>query len=577
MRRAAGKNEDGKSLGLHPEQSFALQFVNLREARFHDAQVTYASNAADRRVVNGIGLVGVLALALACANAVNLATARSILRAQEVAVRKTLGATRQILFRQFMGEAIVLSTISAVVGVALSEILLPIMASLTGESLEISYAFVLSILPCLVVGCGLASGLYPALIISGYRPATILAATRMPSGGRHAARLRDGLVFAQFTITVTIAIGMLVIHSQTQFLRHADLGYVSSGVLVGSTVPQMDIALERQLRHALHEVPGVQSVAFSLLSPHPDDKTRSTFTYDGPHGPVKVHFLQDTVDNGYSDVYRPRVLAGRWFDPERGEDEVFESPSPNSRITSVILNVSGINKLGFAMPTEAIGKILTVGTEKFRIIGVITDMRLESPRQPVYPILLTFNTLSSRPFYDPIPSIRFVDVPVSEMKQRLRHAWNTILPDVDGAFETADGRMAEYYRGDEQRGHIFMLGAVTAIAIAGLGLYGLSSFAAARRGHEIGIRKTLGATTLNIVALLLRDFLQPVGLACLVACPTGWVLMQGWLSEFNERIVLGPEPFVVAVGGALSISFLTTLAQTLRLAHTVPARALRGK
>jgi len=184
--------------------------------------------------------------------------------------------------------------------------------------------------------------------------------------------------------------------------------------------------------------------------------------------------------------------------------------------------------------------------------------------------------LTERSYDQPIPAIRFAGVPAAELERRLSRAWTSVLPDVDGKFQLPDERMEEYYRIDEQRGRIFTLGAVAAVLIAALGLYGLAAFSAARRLHEIGIRKTLGATSGQVIGLLLRDFLRPVLIACAIACPIGWVIMRGWLSGFDQRIALGPTAFVIAVGGALAIAMLTVLGQTLKLSRAEPARALRA-
>jgi len=573
MRRASGT--DSNSIGNHPERTYALNLVPLREARFYDGHIAYASNGADRNVIDGIGVVGLLALALACTNSVNLATARSVLRAREVAIRKTLGGTRATLFAHFIGEAIVLAALSGVIGLALCELLVPQVASLTGEDITIPYLFILALLPVVVLGCGLASGAYPALVLSGTRPASVLAAAKMPSGGRSAARLRDGLVVAQFAIAVTIVIGMVVIHRQTEFLRSADNGFNRSGLLIGSSIPTNDLATLRRMREALRTVPGVQSVAYGILAPRPNNKNRWNYAYDGPHGRVVVQLLRDVIDGGYQNTYRPQVVAGRWFDILHGQDEDPDQHEHPQAVANMVINATAASKFGFAKPDDAIGAIIDSDGWKARIIGVIADMRFESPRQPVYPEIIVYNSLKDHAPGQSIPAIRFSGVPEQEMERRLDRAWSGVLPDVYTHFQAPNERMEDYYRADEQRGRIFTLGAVTAVVIAALGLYGLAAFAAARRLHEIGIRKTLGATSGQVIALLLRDFLRPVAIACVIACPIGWAIMRDWLSGFDQRIALGPMAFVIAVAGALAIATLTVLGQTLRLSRAEPARALR--
>ncbi|MDN7355704.1 ABC transporter permease [Acetobacter senegalensis] len=576
-RRASGGADDRISLGPHPEKVYALSAILLRDLHFHDAAVQDADEGVNQNVVDSIGLIGLLALLLACANTVNLATARAGMRAREVALRKTLGASRSALFTQFMGEALLISLIAGVVGMAVCEVLVPIMASMTGDAIHMDYGFILWALPLIVIGCGVASGVYPALVLSGYQPATILAATRMPSGGRRAAMLRNALVAGQFSIAVCIVICTLVIDQQTRFLRTADRGYVKSGLLVGQQMETDDIGLQRRMFDTLRAVPGVTSIAFGELEPDPHSQTRTNFAYNSPGGAVEAQLLQDRISPGYRETYRPRVLAGRWFDSAHGQDD---SPLPGESANTtrnVILNEKAVRAYGFSSPAEAIGKVLHMDKTPYEIVGVISDIRFGSPRETVPPEILTFSTLTHRGFDNPVPAVRFKGVPRSVMAERLNRAWRTLRPDIASNFVPADELMEPYYAGDERRGHLFTMGAVAALFIACLGLYGLAAFAAARRFHEIGIRKTLGATAPQIIRLLVHDFLRPVLLACLIACPVAWVLMRRWLSEFDERIALNPAYFLIGISGAVIIAVLTVLGQTLRLAQVEPARALRAE
>jgi len=573
--RRVGGDAAHNQIGPHPEKKYALSVVPLRETHFQDFSLQRTEDGVDRNVVDGIGVIGILALALACANAVNLATARSVLRAREVALRKTLGGTRNVLFFQFMGESLLIAALAGIIGLAVCELLLPEIASLTGENIVIRYGFVACVLPPVIAVSSFASGFYPAYVLAGYRPATVLAAAKMPSGGRSAARLRDMLIAVQFAIAITIVVCMLIINRQTEFVRNADHGYVRAGLLIGDEIPQDDIALQRRMIDTLRKIPGVSSAGFGELSPHPDNEARSTYVYAAPQGPVSVHLLRDVVGTGYQEAYRPRLLAGRWFDPIHGQDDAPTGDDRKSHLTNVVINATAASRFGFTTPDSAIGKIVSEDSLKFAIIGVISDIRFESPRQPIYPEIIAFNTLTANPFSGAIPAVRFRGVTASEMESRLNHAWESLLPDSVGNFQTTDDRMTSYYRGDERRGTIFTFGAATALLIACLGLYGLSSFAATRRFHEVGIRKTLGATAAQILFLLLRDFLRPVIAACGLACPIAWIIMRRWLSGFDERIWLSPSYFLISLAGALGIASLTVLGQSLRIARAEPARALR--
>lgn len=579
LHRASGTAEDQISIGADGKRLYALSVVPLKETHFHDSQVEDAGNSAEQYVIDGIGLIGLLALILGCANTVNLATARAGLRAKEVALRKTLGASRFMLFTQFMGEAMVLSCIAGLSGLALCEICVPAIASVTGEAVRIDYYFIALLLPLVILGSGLASGLYPSLILSGYNPAAILAAARMPAGGRKATMLRNVLVVGQFSVAICIVICTLVIGRQTSFMRHASRGYIQSGLLIGQQMHSKDIEVQRHMLDTLHSLPNVTSVTLGELQPNPHSLTRTGFFYESPAGQVDVQMLRDRVSSGYRETYQPRLLAGRWFDATHGQDDgpsnaEFKSGNGN---WNVIINSKASMSFGFKKPDDALGKIIREGAKHFTIIGVIDDIRFGSPRETVSPEILFFSSLQSTPFDDPVPAVRFSGVAPVLMSERLDRTWRILLPNIPSHFSPADKLMEEFYADDEQRGYLFTLGAVAALLIACLGLYGLAAFAAARRVHEIGIRKTLGATSGQTLALLLGDFLKPVLLACLLACPAAWLLMRQWLSGFDERIALSPAIFLFAVAGATLIATCTVLGQTLHLARAEPARALRAE
>ncbi|MFT8956431.1 MAG: ABC transporter permease [Gluconobacter oxydans] len=573
---ASGTANDDSSEGVHPERRFALSLVSLRETHFSDLHVVAGDDATDRSVVNILALIGALALLLAVLNAINLATARSGLRAREVAIRKTLGATRKALFVQFVGEAIASTAIGGALALALCEITLPFTAALTGTTLHMDYGFTLPFLLVVVLLTGLACGIYPALVLSSYQPAHVLAATRMPSGGRGAARLRNGLVIVQFAFAVAFAICTLVVNRQAHFMQSQDLGFARDGILISSDIMTSDIGKQRAILEALRHTPGVVSASLSELTPNIDNRHRFNVTPVGPHH-EDIHVLGDTVVGDYATTYRPRMLAGRWFDSSHGEDdspgdEAFHKSS--GKTWNVVLNRTAVSRLGFASPESAIGTPLKSGPVTLRVIGVMEDMRFVSARDDVSP-QITFNSTAALDY--PHASVRFSGVPENIMKTRLKSAWDPVFPDDPTSFRTVQDRMSTFYITEQRRGWMFSIASGIAIFIACLGLYGLASFTALRRTHEVGIRKALGATTHNVLTLMLGDFLRPVLLACVMAAFPALFVMRSWLSGFHQRIALSWLDFAVVVLVTLLIAALTVLGQTLRLARAEPARALRAE
>ncbi|MBB2200630.1 FtsX-like permease family protein [Gluconacetobacter tumulisoli] len=553
---------------------FNMTLSPLLDTHFGDLHNFGGESGSDRRVIDALGLVGLLALVAAVINYVNLATARAGLRAREVALRKVLGATRPQLVAQFLAESVVLLVPCAVLGVALAELALPFVNAMGGWAVAIDYAWLLPRMALVVLLVGVAAGLYPALVLSGYRPAAVLAASRAPSGGRMGQRLRNVLVVAQFGFAIAFAICTLVVNAQAAFLRTADRGFRQDHLFLVSleTSDRMQ-GRQQAVMDAMRAVPGVDAVTLSDRQPRSNNQSNSDFRRtDRPS--VDPMLTIEKIGRNYRQAYGVTLVAGRWFDAAHGQDVAPTAQIDDNKptTTSIVINERAVQALDFPDAASALGQVLTERQARFVIIGVVRDVRFMSARAPVTPQLY-LRTDAVIPFS--VVAVRADGVAPDAMMRRLQAAWRTIAPDMPFVGEAADGRLANYYRPDQQRGRLFTLGAGVAIVIACLGLYGLSSFSAARRVHEIGIRKTLGASTRDVLGLLVGQFLRPVLLANLIAWPVAWMAMRGWLAGFDQRIALSPSAFVVVSVAAAALSLLTILGQTVRVARAEPAKALR--
>jgi putative ABC transport system permease protein len=571
-RRAAGTGDT--QLGAKPRDGLVLSLIRLPEAHFHDVAVDADVPGADPRVVYSLGLVGLLALITAAINYVNLATARSGLRAREVALRKVTGATRSMLLRQFLGEAVALVAVAALIGLALSELAIPMVNTLQGWALQIKYAEVIPLLAVLVVLVGLGAGAYPAILLANYRPAAVLASARAPAGGRLGTRLRAILVVAQFASAIGFAICTLVIDRQAAFLSSADRGFDRNGLIIVASLRAAELQ-SRQLTilDALRRVPGVTAATLSDREPDSNNNSDTSVSRAGLVGAPPV-LVSEVVGADYLPSYGVHLLAGRWFDAAHGQDDS-KSLRNTRRMFSVAINLGAVHALGFADAASAIGQQFSRGTNAGRpvtIIGVVGDVRFKSPREPVGP---QFYMYDSGPINYAQGAIRFAGVPSREMMTRLQAAWRASVPDYPFDAKTADARLADFYQPDQRRAQLLSAGAVLAVAIACVGLYGLASFSTARRMKEIGIRKVLGASTRDVLVLLVGQFVRPVLIANVIAWPIAWAVMRGWLAGFDQRIALSPLYFLAASAGALLIAMGTVLGQAWRVARAEPARALR--
>lgn len=533
----------------------------------------------DRAIVTTLAVVGLLTLLIAIVNYVNLATARAGLRAREVAMRKVLGGTRRALVLQFLGEAVATVAMAALTGLALAEIALPFLNALGGTTLAIHYGGWDSILLpmlALVLGVALVAGLYPAFVLSSFRPAAVLASARAPGGGRAGARLRGALVVFQFAIAIAFAITTAAMLAQTAHIRDADLGFRRDGLMIVRSFrdPALDVAQRAGLLSAFAVLPGVTGVTVGNNAP--GDQNSTNFSgYNRPGTPdQKTSIMVVGTGQDYFRVYGARLLAGRLFDAAHADDrghltlEQRKATGPN-----IVLNQTAVEALGFAAPAAAVGQTISDGNRAATIIGVIDDVRFKSPRDPVDPTAYTYNTVD---IDEPFAVVRYTGIDPKTLTARLEAAWKRVAPGIPFKARSVEDNLFErYYKEDAQRSRLFTIGAVLAVLIGCIGLYGLAAFDTARRVKEIGIRKTLGASTAEVLRLLIGQFLRPVLLANLVAWPLAFVALQRWLGGFDDRIALSPLFFLGATLVAVLIAAATVFGQAWRVARAEPARALR--
>ncbi len=519
-----------------------------------------------------LGIVGALTLLIAIVNYVNLATARASLRAREVAMRKVLGADRRTLMRHFIGEAMATAALAAFVGLAIAEIGLPLVNAAGNLSLSIDYVGrdgVLLPLVALVILVGVAAGLYPAVLLSRFPAAGVLAASRSAGGGRAGTRVREILVILQFALATAFIVGTLVLTAQTRHVRNADLGFARGGLIVVPSLTEERLTESQRvsIRNGLASLPGVRAVSISDTAPG-DERYQNHANLKLPgtvgNGPS---LMSITVDRGFFQVFQPTLLAGRLLDDAHRDDDAAGKPVDQAH--NIVINRRAAAELGLT-PQQAIGKTLT-GDATRTVVGVIDNMRFYSPRDGTR---AAYYTYKSREIRFPVGSVRYDGDPRG-MIDALRGVWRRVAAEVPFKAVTADQNLETYYKSDDQASRLFAIGAGLAVAIGCVGLWGLASFNTQRRVREIGIRKTLGASSRDIVMLLVRQFLRPVVIGNLIAWPLAFIAMRTWLAGFEDRIGLSPLYFLAATLASLLIAVATVLMQSLRAARAAPAWALR--
>ena len=482
--------------------------------------------------------------------------------------------------RHFVGEAIATAAIAGFIGLALAEIGLPLVDAASGLALSITYfgwGGVVLPLVVLVLIVGVVAGTYPAIVLARMPAAAVLASARSPGGGRAGTFVREALVVFQFTIAIAFIIGTMVLVGQTRHVRSADLGFERQGLMLIPSLGSASLnnAQRDTIFHRLAALPGVTRATVANNQPGGGTFTSETnVPVPGVQGKgPSMRFFSTTP--GFFEAMGAHLLAGRLFDGTRAADTDLNLNDPTgdgNKPYNIVINRTALAELHLTSPQAAIGRTFAGPDVPPRtVIGVIDDMRFDDPRVPIPPTMYDF--LPSDPD-SAIAMLRFAGDPKA-LLDAARDVWRQQAPEVPFEGKTAVQNLYLYYAHDDHTANLFTIGAVLAVLIGCVGLWGLASFNTARRVKEIGIRKTLGASSADIVKLLVGQFLRPVLIANLFAWPLAWFAMRTWLAGFNDRIALSPLFFVAATLLALAIAVLTVLAQSLRAARSAPAWALR--
>lgn len=536
------------------DHASAFTFFPLQDIHLRSQAERELAAGGDIRTVYFFALVGVLLLAIACINFINLATAQAAERAREVGVRKVLGANRPQLMRQFIGESVLLTLLATLGALVLALAVLPLFNGLTGKSLVLSLLapwWMPAFLPGVVVLVGLCAGAYPAFYLSALQPVRVLKGRLL---GRRRAPFRKGLVTAQFGCSTLFIIGTLVIAGQLDFLQRANLGFDREQVLVLSVADTQKLRRHYTvLRDQVRQLPGVVSMATSNVVPG----ERLPVSYFAPEGAAPgdslVSMRKLGVDEGFVATYGLDLVSGRNFEQTLGRD---------TDRAYYLVNEAAVEALGW---DEPLGKRINRG----EVVGVVSNFHYASLHHEVEPLIITNQggggAVSIRVATDDLPALLAA----------IEQAWTSVIPYEPFAFYFVDTVFDALYHREALLRQTARYAAVLAILIACLGLFGLSAYTTAQRTREIGLRKVLGASLPSILLLLYQDFFRPVGLAFLIAVPVAYIVLRHWLQGFVYRIEIGPGVFLLAGGLIAATALLTVSYQALRSALTNPVDCLR--
>lgn len=517
----------------------------------------------DRDTVYFLSIVAVFVLLIAWINYINLTTAKSIERAREVGVRKVMGGFRRQLVQQFLTESLVMNLMAVLIAGAVFMVVTPWFNDFAGRNLG-GFLFKQPVFWLMAAGITMAgaflSGLYPAFVLSSYRPVEVLKG-RFKNSAR-GAWFRKSMVVAQFAASLVLVVGTFTVYRQLSFMRSQDLGLRIDQTVVFRSPLVVDstyLGKYEAFKQRLLQFPEVASVCASSVVPgqHGDNAggIRTLKQTEAEQNQYRFYY----VDHDFIPSYGMHLVAGRPF----SADVVNETEN-------VLFNESGIRLLGFSKPDDALNELVYFWGDTLRIVGVLKDFHQESVKKAYDALVLR---------YSPAPfgsySIKFQTSNVRQSMEQFEEIWKEFFPGNPLNYQFLDDFFNKQYQADQQFGKVFSLFSLLATFIACLGLFGLSSLMASQRTKEIGVRKVLGASVGGILGLVSRDYLVLLGVAILLAVPASAWIMSLWLRDFASRIPLSWLIFALPSLGIVLIALLTVSFHTFRVARVNPATSLR--
>ena len=508
--------------------------------------------------------VGILIILIACINFMNLATARSAKRAREVGMRKVLGADRFMLIKQFLGESLLLSFFAVIVAVFLIELLIPLFNNLAGKQLSFKiFTEPSNLLLLLIVGVfvGLLSGIYPAFFLSASEPIRVVKGgiVNQPKGGL----LRKGLVVLQFTISLALIIGTLVIYQQLGFMQNANLGFNKENVVLVSFRPAAANRYQA-FKDDLLMNKNISSVTMmnEIIGEH---HNTHEINYEGMEEGKWVYFPGLLVDEDFVKTFDLKIIAGRDFSKEY----------PREDSLSILVNESMLKELHWGDPESAINRRFKTIFGGERIIGVVKDFNFVSLKEPIGPFFLDISPAFVRPFFLKYAAVRIKPGDVKNTISYIESKWNELIPQYPFEFSFLDENLNGMYKEQDNLGSLVGYFSILAIFIACLGMFALASFNAEQRTKEIGVRKVLGASVSGIVFLFTKDFLKLVLIAVVIASPLAYFILNKWLEDFAYRVNISPLVFITAAVVTFLIALITVAFQAIKAANANPVKSLR--
>lgn len=567
MAKVAGqlKTFNARHSGANSPNKAVMLLQPLSDMHF---DTRFGGNLGDhvisRATIHTLSFVAVLIIIMASINFINLSTAQSVGRSKEVGIRKVLGSSRAQLIAQVIGETSIIVFGAVALSLILAKLALPYLKNIASvpDNIALINSGSILFLACVTLLVILLSGLYPALIVSGFKPVLALK-NKITAASIGGIPLRRALVVAQFAISQLLIIGTIIAVRQMDFVNNADLGFNKDAILIipGYT-DSVSLAKLRPFKERLLQNPAIKSVTFISDPPSSSNKSATNFYFDHSEHDNGITTFLKFGDEDYFKTFKLHFVAGKSYDP-------------GDTIRQVVVNETFLTKLGIKHPEDAIGKAVRLGGVRnpwYPITGVVKDFKPNSLRESVTPMLI-----APRKTVESETAVKLQTNNMTQTVASIQKLWESTFPEYAYSGYFLDENIAKFYNQENQLALVYKIFAGIAIFISCLGLYGLVSFMAVQRTKEVGIRKVLGASVSSIVFLFSKEFLILIAISFVIAMPTAWYMMSGWLQNFVYRINMTPGVFVLAIAASLLIAWLTVGYKAVKAALANPVRSLRSE
>lgn len=540
-------------------------FQPLAEIHYDDRFSNYNYNTTSKQTLTALGLVGIFLIITACINFINLVTAEAIKRSKEVGIRKSLGSSRAQLIAQFLGESSLVTLISVVVAVSLTQLVLGVLNPFLNLKLSLDFlndGGLWLFLSVVTISVALLSGLYPSLVVSGFKPVFAIK-NNMNNRNSSGYALRRGLVVTQFFISQFFIMGTIVLISQMNYFHNKDLGFRKDAI-VNIPIPERENPVNgegsskmRTLRDETTRLAGVEMASLCNNPPSSGSVSGTDFQIEGKDDRFGTQVK--LVDSHYLDLFGLTLVAGN----NLADLDTAQGFIVNEKLSSMV---------GYTNPNDIIGKRIKMWGKNLPVVGVVKNFHTVSLEDPIEATIM-LNRIRN---YQTL-SLKLNPATLQESIKQVQQKWEAAYPDFIFSYEFMDVQIKEFYEQEEKMSIMLTLFTCLAIFIGCLGLFGLATFMANQKTKEVGVRKVLGASVESIIVMFSKEYARLIVLGFLLAAPIAWFVMNKWLDKFAYKIEIGPSIFIAGLGITALIAVLTVGYKSFAAATANPVKSLRSE